>query len=98
MSKGQRSRPTGLDDELGALVAGEQRHVHDAALHIGAVLVHDGVELSVAHWGVKGAGGGGGGRVVSRGLWVINKKGERFHFYKLRHILIQPEEKSNGTL
>lgn len=46
-------RPTGLDDELGALVAGEQGHVHGAALHVGAVLVHDGVELGVAHWGTR---------------------------------------------
>lgn len=41
---------TCLDDELGALVAGEQSHVHGAALHISAVFVHDGVELSVTHW------------------------------------------------
>lgn len=43
--------PTGLDDELGALVAGEQSHVHGAAFHVGAVLVHDGVQLCVAHCG-----------------------------------------------
>lgn len=41
--------PTCLDDELGALVAGEQSHVHDAAFHVGTVLVHDGVELGVTH-------------------------------------------------
>lgn len=40
---------TCLDDELGALVAGEQSHVHDAAFHVGTVLVHDGVQLSMTH-------------------------------------------------
>lgn len=64
MSGGQRSRPTGLDDELGALVAGEQRHVHDAALHVGTVLVHDGIEFGVAHW--VGKEGGAWGRSLRR--------------------------------
>ena len=41
--------PTSLDDELGTLVAGEQSNIHGAAFHIGTVLVHDGIELCVAH-------------------------------------------------
>lgn len=45
--------PTGLDDELGTLVAGEQSHVHGASFHISAVLVHDGIQLCVAHWGTE---------------------------------------------
>ena len=42
-----------LDDELGALVAGEQGHIHRAALDVGRVLVQDGVELCVTHWAEK---------------------------------------------
>lgn len=45
--------PTCLDDELGALVAGEQSHVHGAVFHVGTVLVHDGVELSMTHCNQK---------------------------------------------
>lgn len=81
MSRGQRSRPTGLDDELGALVAGEQRHVHDAALHVGTVLVHDGIEFGVAHWVGREGGGmgaefgerGGGGVIRWHGISVPMK-------------------------
>ena len=39
--------PSYLDDHLGALVAGKERHVDGAALHRGRVLVHDGVHLGV---------------------------------------------------
>ena len=38
-----------LDDHLGALVAGEQRHVDGAARHVLRVLVEDGVHLGVTH-------------------------------------------------
>ena len=37
-----------LDDHLGALVAGEERHVYRAARHVLGVLVEDGVHLGVA--------------------------------------------------
>ena len=40
----------GLDDELGALVAGEQGDVDGAALDVRRVFVHDGVHLSVTDW------------------------------------------------
>ncbi|KAF3860554.1 hypothetical protein F7725_000809 [Dissostichus mawsoni] len=46
--------PTSLDDQFGTLVAGEQSHIDGAALQISAVLVHDGVELCVAHCGTEG--------------------------------------------
>ena len=44
---------TSLDDELGTLVAGEQSHVDGAALHISTVLVHNGVQLCMAHCGTE---------------------------------------------
>ena len=42
--------PTCLDDELGTLIARKKCHVHGAAFHISAVLIHDGVKLCMAHW------------------------------------------------
>ena len=39
-----------LDDDLGALVAGEEGHVDGAPLHWGAVLVHDSIHLGMADW------------------------------------------------
>lgn len=42
--------PTCLDDELGALVARKQSHVHGAAFYISTVLVHNGIQLCVTHW------------------------------------------------
>ena len=52
--------PTCLDDELGTLVARKQCHVDSAAFHIGAVLIHYGIKLCMAHWkgGVWVEGGG----------------------------------------
>lgn len=43
--------PTCLDDQLSTLVTGEQGDVHAAALHISRILVHDGVQLGMAHCG-----------------------------------------------
>ena len=45
--------PTGLDDELGTLVAGKQSHIHGAAFHISTVLVHNGIHLCMAHCGTE---------------------------------------------
>lgn len=42
--------PTCLDDEFSTFVTREQGDVHAAALHISRVLVHDGVQLGMAHW------------------------------------------------
>lgn len=41
--------PTCLDDELGAFVTWEQGDVDTTALHVRRVLVHDGVQLGMAH-------------------------------------------------
>ena len=41
--------PTCLDDELSTFVTREQGNVHAATLHVSRVLVHDGVQLGVAH-------------------------------------------------
>ena len=38
-----------LHEDLGALVAGVQRHVHPAAAYIRRVLLENGVQLGVAH-------------------------------------------------
>ncbi len=40
---------TCLDDELGTLVAREQSYIQGATFHISTVLVHDGIQLCVAH-------------------------------------------------
>ena len=39
---------TGLDDQLGTLVAGEESHVHRATFHVCRILVQDGIELCMA--------------------------------------------------
>lgn len=41
--------PTCLDDELSTFVTREQGNIHAAALHVRRVLVHDGVQLGMAH-------------------------------------------------
>lgn len=47
------SAPTCLNDELGTLVAGEQSHIYDAAFHISAILVHNGIQLCMTHCGAE---------------------------------------------
>lgn len=48
---------TCLNDELRTFITWEQGHIHTAALHVGRILVHDGVQLGVAHCGKeKGRG------------------------------------------
>lgn len=45
--------PTCLDDEFGTFIAGEQSHIHGAAFHISTVLVHNGIQLCMAHCGTE---------------------------------------------
>lgn len=45
--------PTCLDDELGTFVTREQGNVHAAAFHISRVLVHDRIQLRMAHCGFE---------------------------------------------
>lgn len=47
------STPTCLDDELGTLVAGEQSNIDGAAFHVSTVLVHNGIQLCMAHCGTE---------------------------------------------
>jgi len=53
-----------LDEELGTLVAGEQRHVQPAVLGTGTVLVEHGIHLSVAHLQANSATGVCGNRCL----------------------------------
>lgn len=41
--------PTCLDDEFSTFVTREQGNIHTAALHVSRILVHDGVQLGMAH-------------------------------------------------
>lgn len=56
VTNGKGLVPTCLDDELGAFITWEQGDVHTTALHISRVLVHDGVQLSMAHCEREGEG------------------------------------------
>lgn len=56
-TNGKGLAPTCLNDELRTFITWEQGHIHTAALHVGRILVHDGVQLGVAHCGKeKGRG------------------------------------------
>lgn len=56
MTNGKGLVPTCLDDELGTFITWEQGDVHTTALHVSRVLVHDGVQLGVAHCEREGEG------------------------------------------
>lgn len=49
MTKWEGLAPTCLDDEFSTFVTREQGNIHTAALDVSRILVHDGVQLGMAH-------------------------------------------------
>lgn len=41
--------PTCLDDELSTFITWEQGDIHATAFHVGRILVHNGIQLGMAH-------------------------------------------------